>query len=184
MARTRARTQSGARFWTSALIREMKMTHAAPPINITAASVLNLCNALIATITNPRLTTPVDTIRSVDHLSRADCMIKSTDDCAASKASEQQSVAGGALIHASRNRRQQREECAGEEHDHAGSKQYRQDCGRVADIANRGDGGSGKRLRRRASLANRPFPPGNHNNDTQRTIRNLRQRRWRHRQRI
>jgi hypothetical protein len=50
------------------------MTHAAPPINMTGASVLNLCKPLIATITNPKLITPVDTIGSVDHLVRAGCM--------------------------------------------------------------------------------------------------------------
>ena len=52
------------------------MTHAAPPTNITAASVLNLCNPLIVKITNPKLTTHVDTMDSIAHLSRADCMTK------------------------------------------------------------------------------------------------------------
>src|ERR1700723_1474493 len=76
MARTRALTQSGARFWTRALIREMKTTHAAPPTNITAASAPNLCNPLIARITTPKLTTPADTMDSIVHLSRAVCMTK------------------------------------------------------------------------------------------------------------
>src|SRR5579862_9989729 len=76
MARTLARTQSGARFCTRALIREMKMTHAAPPISIIAASALSLCKALIATITKPRLTAPVDTIDSVDHMALAGCMTR------------------------------------------------------------------------------------------------------------
>jgi hypothetical protein len=57
-------------------MREVKMTHAAPPINMTAASVLNLCKAPTATITNPNITTPADTTVSVDHLSRADCIAK------------------------------------------------------------------------------------------------------------
>jgi hypothetical protein len=54
IASTRARTQSGTRFCTRALIREMKVTQAAPPTSITGASVLNLCKPLIATITNPQ----------------------------------------------------------------------------------------------------------------------------------
>jgi hypothetical protein len=49
-------------------MREMKMTHAAPPINMTAASVLNLCKPPTATIINPNITTPADTTASVHHI--------------------------------------------------------------------------------------------------------------------
>ena len=36
---------------------------------------LNLCKPLIVTITNPKITTPVETTTSVGHLARADCII-------------------------------------------------------------------------------------------------------------
>jgi hypothetical protein len=39
----------------------MKVTQAAPPTSITGASVLTLCKPLIVTITNPKITTPVET---------------------------------------------------------------------------------------------------------------------------
>src|SRR5579863_7336704 len=72
---TRARTQSGARFCTRALIREIKVTHAAPPTSRTGASAPNLCTPLIVRITNPKISTPVETTTSVEYLARADCII-------------------------------------------------------------------------------------------------------------
>src|SRR5580704_16237029 len=70
---TRALTQSGARFWTSALISEINVTQAAPPTSITGASVLTLCKPPTATVVRPRTTMPVETTASVDHLVRAVC---------------------------------------------------------------------------------------------------------------
>jgi hypothetical protein len=74
IANTRARTQSGARFCTKALIREIKRTHAAPLMKITSARVLNRCNRVIVTIAIPRMTTPDETIISVEKRARSVCM--------------------------------------------------------------------------------------------------------------
>jgi hypothetical protein len=149
------------------LISEIKVIQAAPPTSITGESALKLCQVLIITITNPKISTPVDTMTCVDHLSTGRPHCKSAGDRTEPKASEQYPVSDCGLIHVSSQRRQQRKEHTGEEHDYACSEQYSQDRGRVADVANGGNSRSRQRFRRLGPLANRPVPPCNQQNDAE-----------------
>ena len=63
-----------ARVCTKALIREIKRTQAAPLTRMTSARVLNRCSRVIVTMAVPRITTPAETIISVEKRASSVCM--------------------------------------------------------------------------------------------------------------
>jgi hypothetical protein len=57
-------------------MREMNRTHAAPLTRMTGARALKLCKRVIVMIPTPRITTPAETIISIEKRSRSVCIIK------------------------------------------------------------------------------------------------------------
>src|SRR5579862_247689 len=147
-ARTRARTQSGARPWTSAVISEMKVIHAPPPTSMTAPSAPNPCKLPVATIVPPRIATPADTTTSVDHRERAHCMARAPQHRTNAEASQENPVTDRAAAEAARNARQQREQRARKEHPRPSPKHQRTNRRRVTDVTDRRDRGTAHRLDR------------------------------------
>ena len=121
-ARTRARTQSGAIVWTSALNSEMKAIQAPPASSITSASARRPRAMPVSAIVAPSIAIAVETTASIDHRARAALTEQGAGDRAGAETAKQQAVHRPSPSLHLGDGRQKGQERAAEEHHNAGSQ--------------------------------------------------------------